>query len=362
MSGLTSIPNPAVLQPRQPGALSPRPLVSVLVANYNYAGFIGQTIESVLGQTYDHWELIICDDGSTDNSVPVIEEFVKRDPRIRLIRKSNGGHASALNEAYAACQGEIVCLLDSDDLYLPTKLQRVVETCLANPDAGLIVHRVIRVDEQRHRQGVWPLSNPPDGWFGARLLGESGVLHYLPPTSGLSLRRAITEGLFPVSLQAPLHMCPDQVIMRLAPLIARVAGIPEPLAEYRLHSANTYSRRQISAESVGRELELAGALWKEQYRFLSLLSPGLEQQLAGTGNSPYMCQLAYLQARLRGSADARRLHAAYMAVCERQNERKWRRFWRASIYLPDPLFRRAINLLLGQSALKQFVARLKRLY
>ena len=332
------------------------------MANYNYAGYISQSIDSVLAQSYPNWELLICDDGSTDDSVRLIERYTARDSRIRLLRKANGGHTSALNAAFSISSGDILCFLDSDDLYLPEKLQKIVTASQSHSQAGLLIHRVIRIDEQRRRQGVWPLSALPDGWFGADLLRSGGILSYLPPTSGLSLRRPIAEQLFPLSMTAPLHMCPDQVLMRLTPFLTGIKSIPESLAEYRLHSANTYSQQSTTAESVGRELTLSKALWEEQHRFLSVMDPQIAGQLSALDDSPNVALLRYLEARLRkDSAASRKYHSEYMAVCQRQGESKWLRFWRLSIYLPYPLFRAAINLLLGQGPLKQLVARIKKL-
>src|SRR6202012_6005056 len=124
-----------------------------------------------------------------DNSVEVIERFARVDGRIRLIRKENGGHASGLNAAFKAAQGELICLLDSDALFTSDKLERVITCCRNTPDGGLLVHRVVRVTQQRQQQGVWPRSGPlPNGWFAPTLLTGGGIVPYMPPTSGLSLR------------------------------------------------------------------------------------------------------------------------------------------------------------------------------
>src|SRR5262245_542289 len=81
-------------------ALPERPLVSVLIANHNYAEYVRAAMESVLAQRYARLELIVCDDGSTDGSVERIEWFVERDRRVKLVRKNNGGQASAWNAAF----------------------------------------------------------------------------------------------------------------------------------------------------------------------------------------------------------------------------------------------------------------------
>ncbi len=345
----------------QLGTLPSNPLVSVLVGNYNYEAYLQETIESVVSQTYRNWELIICDDGSTDRSVDVIQRYVARDQRIRLIRKENGGHPSSLNAAYAACSGDLICLLDSDDLYLPEKLERIVQLSSGEPDAGLLVHRVIRVNGQRRRQGVWPLSDLPRGWYGQTMMESGGVLPYLPPTSGLSLRRPVADRLFPLRTEPPFRMSPDQIVMRLAPLFTRIVALPEALSEYRLHGSNTYSKGKVTVESIGKEMTLSKALWEEQTRFLSKVDHRLAAHFHPIEKTPYWTLLAYLDAKLRLTPDLRRRHTEYLAQCSRCGETKWLSFWRISIVLPQSVFRFAINLLLGQNILKQLVARLRRL-
>jgi glycosyltransferase involved in cell wall biosynthesis len=350
------------LEPLVLRAMGKRPLVSILVGNYNYANYIRQTIESVLVQTFTNWELIICDDGSTDQSVAVIASYLERDRRIRLLRKPNGGHASALNAAFAECRGDLICLLDSDDVYLPQKLERVVQASEADPQKGVIVHRVIRVNESRRRQGVWPLSNSlPDGWYGPALLRTGGILPYTPPTSGLALRREIAEILFPLPTTPPLHMCPDQVVMRLAPLTTQVGRVPKALAEYRLHRTNTYGQRTVSAQSINRELELCEALWNAQRQFLFRINPKTATQLANLDGNCYIGLLRYLRAKLWRDPAVGEYHRRYLAVSRHYERPKWHQFWRASLHIPTTLFQFAANLLLGQGILKQIAARFKGL-
>jgi glycosyltransferase involved in cell wall biosynthesis len=284
------------LLPRPLRALTVEPLVSILLANYNYAAYIGTSIESVLDQTYRNWELIVCDDGSTDESVHVIERYLAVDSRIRLLRKPNGGHTSALNAAFTSARGDIICFLDSDDLFLPGKLEAVVNACGSSPEAGFIAHAVIRVDAQRQRQGVWPLSVHADGWLGTDLLKAGGILPFAPPTSGIALRREIAESVFPISMVPPLHMCPDQVIVRLAPLITLVRRLPEALSEYRLHNANSYAAQGVTIDSIAKQLNVSRALWGDQHRFLSGMNPEIARQLSVPENSPYIALLQYLEA------------------------------------------------------------------
>jgi glycosyltransferase involved in cell wall biosynthesis len=97
------------------------PFFSVLMPLYNHEQFVGSAVQSVLDQTFTDYELVICDDGSTDNSFGVVSSFA--DDRIRIIRRDNGGTTSALNSCLLASRGRYICWLSSDDLFAPTKLE-----------------------------------------------------------------------------------------------------------------------------------------------------------------------------------------------------------------------------------------------
>lgn len=100
------------------------PLISVLMPAYNAEDYIKDAIKSVLAQTYENWELIIIDDWSTDNTPSIISEFVETDNRIKKIfNEKNMGAAHSRNIALNFCCGEYIALLDSDDIWLPSKLE-----------------------------------------------------------------------------------------------------------------------------------------------------------------------------------------------------------------------------------------------
>ena len=102
----------------------PKPFVSVVINNYNYERFVGDAISSALNQTYAPMEVIVVDDGSSDGSRSVIEGFARE---IVIVSKSNGGQASAFNAGFAKSSGEIICLLDADDVLLPNKVEKIVD-------------------------------------------------------------------------------------------------------------------------------------------------------------------------------------------------------------------------------------------
>ena len=96
------------------------PLVSIVMPVYNGKLFIEKAVKSVLNQTYHHWELVIVNDGSTDNTLELLSAL--DDPRIRVVSQENGGTAIARNHAMSLARGDYIALLDADDLWLPTKL------------------------------------------------------------------------------------------------------------------------------------------------------------------------------------------------------------------------------------------------
>lgn len=101
-------------------------LVSIITPCYNCSKFIEETIHSIQNQTYSNWELLISDDGSTDNSVEIIERLQLTDARIKLFKLQNSGAAVARNHSIKMANGRYIAFLDSDDLWLPKKLEKQV--------------------------------------------------------------------------------------------------------------------------------------------------------------------------------------------------------------------------------------------
>src|SRR5262249_14579403 len=111
------------------------PTFSVVIAAYNVADVISGAIESALDQSHAPHEVIVCDDGSTDDLDRVLEPYADR---ITVIRQENGGEGSAKNAAARAASGEFVAILDADDEYLPGRLQALSQLALARPDLDIL--------------------------------------------------------------------------------------------------------------------------------------------------------------------------------------------------------------------------------
>lgn len=117
------------------------PRVSILMAAFNAERFIGAAIESVMAQTFEDWELLIVNDGSTDETARIIADFASNDPRIQALSHAgaaNRGIASSRNLALRGARGELVAILDADDVWMPPKLADQVAIMDAHPDAGMV--------------------------------------------------------------------------------------------------------------------------------------------------------------------------------------------------------------------------------
>jgi glycosyltransferase involved in cell wall biosynthesis len=122
------------------------PRVSVVMANYNYGGYLAAAIESVLAQTVRDWELIVVDDGSTDDSLAVVEPYTA-DPRVRVLRVDHLGQPGAKNAGIAAACGDVIAFLDADDLWHPEKLGRQLALLESDADVGVVYSRRTLIDE-----------------------------------------------------------------------------------------------------------------------------------------------------------------------------------------------------------------------
>jgi len=121
------------------------PKVSVIIATYNREKYLKVAIASVLQQTYVNFELIIIDDGSTDNTLKLVKNF--SDPRMNYIYQNNKGRSSARNRGISIAKGQYITFLDSDDLYLPTKLALQVNYMDNHPEVGMIYTSAYCIDE-----------------------------------------------------------------------------------------------------------------------------------------------------------------------------------------------------------------------
>ena len=210
-------------------------LISVVMPVYNRAPLVGEAIESILGQTYEHLELIIVDDDSTDQSVVVIQQY--RDPRIRLIRlPKNRGPSVARNIGNEAARGTYIAVMDSDDIALPQRLEKQLAFMEAHPEVGLCGCSVHSIDEVGQRKkGAWQASSDPT-------LCRANLVFGIPFHHATWLvRRAIYEQL---TYRTEWEPVADFDFMVEAARLTTFAGLRDTMMLIRNHPERISRRRR----------------------------------------------------------------------------------------------------------------------
>jgi glycosyltransferase involved in cell wall biosynthesis len=215
------------------------PLVSIIIINHNYEAFLAEAIESAVAQTYSGIEIIVVDDGSTDNSRTIIEKYANR---IQVVLKPNGGQASALNAGFKESHGDIIVLLDADDYLMPGAIQHLIER--ADSGAFVKIHwPLLQVDESGKQSG----KKVPEGKLAEGNLREQliqyGPAHCggppeSPPTSGNAWSRKFLENVLPVPEEVFFKGGIDQYLFTLVPLFGDILSIKDPQGYYRVHGEN----------------------------------------------------------------------------------------------------------------------------
>ncbi len=220
--------------------MNSQPLVSIIVNNYNYDRFLSEAIDSALNQTYPNTEVIVVDDGSTDNSRQIIANY---GDRIIPILQPNGKQAAAFNSGFAQSQGDIIIFLDSDDYLLPHAVEQIV--AVWNPELSKVHYRLMVVNamgkslDYSYPQGASLTS----GEVWKILLDKGGYAS--TPTSGNALNRHALMKLCPIPDEYKLTA--DDYLSFQVPFYGNVAAIEEPLGAYRIHDANQWALATITS-------------------------------------------------------------------------------------------------------------------
>lgn len=220
--------------------------ISVLINCYNYGRFVGEAIASVRCQTHAPDELLVVDDGSTDDSEDQINQALQGYSRGQLISRQNGGQLAAFNTGFLESSGDILFFLDADDCYEPLHIEKVLGVFQQNKDVGFVftVHR--RTDDPNcivnYKRGSGDL-------------GPSAILVWLTGsyigsvTSSIAMRRSVAGRFMPL----PVHLEKDWVTRADDCLIlassltgTRKFFLPEPTFRYRMHESNAFAKRHQS--------------------------------------------------------------------------------------------------------------------
>lgn len=232
-------------------------LVSIVIPCFNYAQYVGRAIESVARQTHANVELIVVNDGSTDDSLAVIRRaiFEHRLADAIVVDQPNGGQVASRQAGYAACRGSLVVFLDADDLLEPGALSCVVEAW--RPGVAKVQYDLRLIDARGEPLGRCYRSYPGEPAASDRIrrdFARFGTYRW-PVTSGNAFARGFLEQVMP----QPPNMPIDGYLNTIAPLYGEIVVVPRVLGRYRLHGANmSADARGTSAEGFSRLMALRG--------------------------------------------------------------------------------------------------------
>jgi glycosyltransferase involved in cell wall biosynthesis len=221
----------------------PKIAVTVVINNYNYGRFLAAAIDSALAQSYPRTEVVVVDDGSSDNSAAVIASYGER---IVAVFKENGGQASALNAGLARSQGEVIIFLDADDMLHPALVERVLPYFRTGSGVVRVQYRlqVINAEGVESATTKPPQQTAiPSGDLRRRVLLYGDDIPWLP-TSGNAFSAAMLSRIFPIP-ETPYRICADYYLSNLSPLFGEIAAMDGIGGYYRVHGGNHHETATI---------------------------------------------------------------------------------------------------------------------
>lgn len=219
------------MSPSQP------PVISVCMSAYNAAGYLRESIPSILTQTFGDFEFIIVDDGSTDSSLKVIRKFADADARVRVVSRPNTGYSKALNEALQLARGEFIARMDADDIALPARFEKQVAFLRQHPEVVVVGSHIMTIDPYGS-----PLYEPKhetehDKIVEGLLAGVGwSIVH---PAAMMRRKAVIDAGMYRTELEPSED---GDLFLRLSDH-AKLANLPDVLLHYRQHAKSANHTR-----------------------------------------------------------------------------------------------------------------------
>ena len=237
-------------------------LVSIIIPCFRQAQFLGEAIESVLAQSYPHFEIIVVDDGSPDDTAQVVRRY----PSVRYLRQDNRGVGAARNSGIQASSGAYLVFLDADDRLLPNHLQANLKAFEEHPDAGFVCgdYRWFGAEDTWHTHDCRP---SPDHY--ATLLRRN----FIGPPHVVMFKRQVIQELGAFRLD--VSTCEDQEIFLRVAKTYPINCHHEIIAEYRRHSAQNSQKYDIILRASHRVLRMQRDHVKRNTRYREALQSGI---------------------------------------------------------------------------------------
>jgi glycosyltransferase involved in cell wall biosynthesis len=233
----------------------PKPLISILINNYNYEEFLREAIDSALAQEYPHVEVVVVDDGSTDNSRKIIASY---GDRLVALCKENGGQASAFNAGYRSSRGEIICFLDADDIFTRDKARVMAASFECYPQAGWIFHRMDYIAKEGGLLKEFKTTETQLIDERLSMIAKGKLRYHAPATSALCFKREVLQHILP--MPESIRFTSDNYIKFASLLLSPGVYLNQNLAYQRIHSRNIYTNRADLRLKAAIHCEIAASL------------------------------------------------------------------------------------------------------
>lgn len=242
------------MAPVDPG---PQHRASCLINNYNYGPYVVEAVRSALGQSRSFDEIIVVDDGSTDDSLERLRTEFGGENRVVVVPKENGGQLSCFHSGLDASTGDLIFFLDADDVYEPSYLATVGDIYRNQPACHFVVSAYRTFGREERDVQLFPADRDL-GYSAVLALTRSLTKLWVSPTSTLSMRRSVLERFLPLPRPEDWRTRADDCLLFGSALAgARKSYSAAPLVGYRVHGDNHwYGRKFDSAYEVEREAAL----------------------------------------------------------------------------------------------------------
>jgi glycosyltransferase involved in cell wall biosynthesis len=361
---VSAVPVQIELEPLAIPELPPAPKVSIAIICFNYGRFLAECLESCLAQTVPADEIVVVNDGSTDETAEVLNGYAARLPQIRAIHQPNGGICFATNAALAACSGDVVVLLDADDAMVPERIEKVLAALRTRVDGhrpGWVHHSLMRFSELQPQLGLtpyYPGGIGPEGWLASEAL-KAASTPVLALTSALAFRREVLAAIGPLDDDRLMYQ--DLQLCTAATLLSPAAWIPEPLTRYRIHLTSISSGSMVSLEQIRKTRQRAQRfdVWLRSQ--LEKFRPGAASLWRPLEDQGGYLWLTFLEHWLSGAGkDLSLLWKVLHHPDTRRGPRQYRIYYYGSVLLPQDLFVAYSQLIFGSSPAKLMLRKFLR--
>jgi glycosyltransferase involved in cell wall biosynthesis len=222
-----------------------KPIVSINLCCYNSERYLRETLQSIIGQTYKDWELVIVNDGSSDSTEAIIHEYQNKGYPIIYQYQDNKGLGASRNEALKLSRGDYIAFIDHDDIWLPEKLEKQIPLFEKSPKYGIVICDTIFFNNNGDIKQLYAKKKPPTGYVFRQLM-----LRYFISLETVVIQREALDSL-DEWFDVRFNMVEEADFLIRIAYKWEVGYVDEPLAKWRMHSASgTFSKKERAIEET----------------------------------------------------------------------------------------------------------------